>query len=114
MLRAGLLHFQFEYSLPVERSFQNRFQALVGMRVQQQGALAGRLQAYRGVSLGQAHDAQASAVAHLRMLVSEHKAYPDLYAAAAACIHAGITQFLDDYREPVLGALERVLSRLRW
>jgi hypothetical protein len=67
MLRAGLLHFQFKYSLPVERSFQNRFQALVGVRVQQQGALAGRLQAYRGVSLGQAHDAQASAVTHLRM-----------------------------------------------
>ena len=37
------------------------------MRVQQQGALAGRLQAYPGISLGQAHDAQASAVAHLRM-----------------------------------------------
>jgi hypothetical protein len=37
------------------------------MRVQPQGALAGRLQAYRGISLGQAHDAQASAVPHLRM-----------------------------------------------
>jgi beta-glucosidase len=46
-----------------------------------------------------------------RMLVSEHKAYPDLYAAAAACIHAGITQFLDDYREPVQGALSRGLLR---
>ena len=44
-----------------------------------------------------------------RMLVTEHKAYPDLYTAAAACIYAGITQFLDDYREPVLGALSRGL-----
>jgi beta-glucosidase len=44
-----------------------------------------------------------------RMLVTEHRAYPDLPTAAAACIHAGITQFLDDYREPVVEALSRGL-----
>ncbi|HEY3816216.1 MAG TPA: glycoside hydrolase family 3 C-terminal domain-containing protein [Polyangiaceae bacterium] len=46
-----------------------------------------------------------------RMLVTEHQAYPDLYTAAAACIRAGITQFLDDYCEPVEGALSRGLLR---
>jgi beta-glucosidase len=44
-----------------------------------------------------------------RMLLSEHRFYPDLYVAAAAAIRAGITQFLDDYRDSVRGALERGL-----
>jgi beta-glucosidase len=45
----------------------------------------------------------------LKFLVTEHHHYPDLYQAAAASIKAGITQFLDDYRESVIGAFERGL-----
>ena len=45
----------------------------------------------------------------LRLLVEAHRAYPDLVEGAAAAIRAGITQFLDDYRKSVLGALERGL-----
>jgi beta-glucosidase len=44
-----------------------------------------------------------------RLLVSAHRFYPDLYQAAAAAVRAGITQFLDDYRDSVRGALERGL-----
>jgi beta-glucosidase len=44
-----------------------------------------------------------------RLLVSAHRFYPDLVEAAAATIHAGITQFLDDYRDSVCAALERGL-----
>jgi beta-glucosidase len=40
-----------------------------------------------------------------RMLVSAHRHYPDLCKAAAACIKAGINQFLDDYKLGVYGAL---------
>ena len=35
----------------------------------------------------------------LRLLVSDHKAFPDLPAAAAACIKAGINHFLDRHKE---------------
>jgi beta-glucosidase len=45
----------------------------------------------------------------LRLLVSDHKAFPDLASAAAACIKAGINQFLDKYLEPVTEAVERGL-----
>jgi beta-glucosidase len=41
-----------------------------------------------------------------RMLVSDHKYYPDLTTAAAGCIRAGITMFLDNYREYVNKALK--------
>src|SRR6185295_4189042 len=37
------------------------------------------------------------------------KYYPDLETAAAESVKAGIGQFLDDYREPVRGALKRGL-----
>jgi beta-glucosidase len=40
-----------------------------------------------------------------RLLVSGHRAFPDLNTAAGAIIKAGINQFLDDYREGVYGAL---------
>jgi beta-glucosidase len=40
-----------------------------------------------------------------QMLVSAHRFYPDIYQAAAACIKAGINQFLDDYHLGVYGAL---------
>lgn len=47
----------------------------------------------------------------LRLLVSDHQAFPDLPTAAAACIKAGINQFLDRYLEPVTQAVElRLLS----
>jgi beta-glucosidase len=39
------------------------------------------------------------------MLVTHHKYYPDLNKAAAACLRAGINQFLDRYREGVYGAI---------
>ena len=45
----------------------------------------------------------------LRLLVSDHKAFPDLPAAAAACIKAGINHFLDRHKEPVTEALQRGL-----
>jgi beta-glucosidase len=45
----------------------------------------------------------------LHLLVSAHRSHPDLYTAAAACVRAGISQFLDDYEEAVTGALERGL-----
>ncbi len=44
-----------------------------------------------------------------RLLVSAHRFYPDLFVAAAAAIRAGATQFLDDFRAAVAGALERNL-----
>jgi len=45
----------------------------------------------------------------LRLLVSDHQAFPDLATAAAACIRAGINQFLDRFQEPVTEAVERGL-----
>jgi beta-glucosidase len=45
----------------------------------------------------------------LRLLVSAHHAFPDLPAAAAACIKAGINHFLDRHKEAVMEALERGL-----
>src|SRR6185436_17050364 len=43
----------------------------------------------------------------MRNLVTAHKYYPDFETAAAATVKAGIGQFLDDYREPIRGALKR-------
>jgi beta-glucosidase len=45
----------------------------------------------------------------LRLLVSDHKAFPDLPAAAAACMKAGINHFLDRHQEPVTQAVQRGL-----
>jgi beta-glucosidase len=45
----------------------------------------------------------------LRLLVTDHKAFPDLPAAAAACIKAGINHFLDRHKEAVTEALKRGL-----
>ena len=45
----------------------------------------------------------------MRNLVSSHKYYPDFETAAAESVKAGIGQFLDDYREPLRGALKRGL-----
>ena len=45
----------------------------------------------------------------LRLLVTDHKAFPDLPAAAAACVKAGINNFLDRHVEPVGEALKRGL-----
>jgi beta-glucosidase len=45
----------------------------------------------------------------LRLLVTDHEAFPDLAAGAAACIKAGINQFLDKYIEPVTEAVSRGL-----
>jgi len=40
-----------------------------------------------------------------QMLISSHQTHADLYQAAAACIKAGINQFLDDFPLGVYGAL---------
>jgi beta-glucosidase len=45
----------------------------------------------------------------LRLLVSDHKAFPDLPSAAAACVKAGINHFLDRHQEPVAEAVARGL-----
>ena len=45
----------------------------------------------------------------LRLLVSDHKAFPDLPAAAAACMKAGINHFLDRQKEAVTEAVQRGL-----
>lgn len=45
----------------------------------------------------------------LTNMVTRHHAFPDMPTAAAAAIHAGINQFLDDYQKPVEQALARGL-----
>lgn len=45
----------------------------------------------------------------LRLLVTDHKVFPDLPSAAAACIKAGINQFLDRQKAPVTEAVTRGL-----
>ena len=45
----------------------------------------------------------------LRLLVTDHKAFPDLPAAAAACVKAGINHFLDRHKEAVTEAVKRGL-----
>ncbi len=44
-----------------------------------------------------------------KQLLTTHKYYPDLDVAAAECIKAGITMFLDDYRGSVKEALDKGL-----
>ncbi|WP_353064396.1 glycoside hydrolase family 3 C-terminal domain-containing protein [Tunturibacter psychrotolerans] len=45
----------------------------------------------------------------LTNLVTHHHAFKTMSEAAAAAIHAGINQFLDDYRQPVMDALKQNL-----
>ncbi|HKZ32548.1 MAG TPA: glycoside hydrolase family 3 C-terminal domain-containing protein [Vicinamibacteria bacterium] len=45
----------------------------------------------------------------LRLLVTAHKAFPDLPAASAACLKAGINHFLDRHKQPVTEAVKRGL-----
>ncbi len=45
----------------------------------------------------------------LSLLVSAHKAFPDLASAAAACIKAGINDFLDKHKDAVAEAIQRGL-----
>jgi len=40
-----------------------------------------------------------------KLLLSDHKYYPDQYLGAAAAVKAGINQFLDDYQDSVYGAI---------
>lgn len=44
-----------------------------------------------------------------KLLVSDHRYFPDLEHAAAACLASGINQFLDRFSDSVRGALERGL-----
>ncbi len=48
----------------------------------------------------------------LTNLVTRHKYFPDVDEASAGAIHAGINQFLDRYREGVMGALDKKLVNL--
>jgi beta-glucosidase len=45
----------------------------------------------------------------MRLLVTDHKAFPDFERASAAVIKAGIGQFLDNYRDAVRGAISKGL-----
>jgi beta-glucosidase len=45
----------------------------------------------------------------LRLLVTDHKAFPDQPTAAAACMKAGINHFLDRHKQPVTEAVQRGL-----
>ena len=45
----------------------------------------------------------------MKLLVTGHKRFQDFEQASAAVIKSGIGQFLDDYREPVRGALAKKL-----
>ena len=45
----------------------------------------------------------------LKNLTDKHHAFPDLAHASAASIHAGINQFLDDFRKPVHDAVDQKL-----
>jgi beta-glucosidase len=45
----------------------------------------------------------------LRLLVTDHKAFPDLPSAAAACVKAGVNHFLDRQKEPLTEAVKRGL-----
>lgn len=45
----------------------------------------------------------------LRLLVTQHHAFPNLATAAAACLKAGINHFLDRHKDPVNEALARGL-----
>lgn len=45
----------------------------------------------------------------LRLLVDQHKAFPDLPSAAAACVKAGINHFLDRHKAPLTEAVKRGL-----
>jgi beta-glucosidase len=49
----------------------------------------------------------------LRLLVTAHKAFPDLAAASAACLRAGINHFLDRHKEAVTEAVARGLLNER-
>ncbi len=44
-----------------------------------------------------------------KLLISDHKYYPDEATAAVGCIKAGINQFLDRYNEGVIQALDKGL-----
>jgi beta-glucosidase len=45
----------------------------------------------------------------LRLMVSDHKYYPDINVAAAAAVKAGISQFLDRFSDPVHNAVKNNL-----
>ena len=45
----------------------------------------------------------------LRLLQTDHKAFPDLPSAAAACVKAGVNHFIDRHAEAVVNAVKRGL-----
>jgi beta-glucosidase len=48
----------------------------------------------------------------LTNMVSDHKYYPDIEQASAGAIHAGINQFLDNYKAGISGAIDKKLVNL--
>ena len=48
----------------------------------------------------------------LTNMVTKHKYYPDIDEASAGAIHAGINQFLDNYKDGVTAALDKKLLNL--
>jgi beta-glucosidase len=48
----------------------------------------------------------------LTNMVTRHKYFPDMVQASAGAIHAGINQFLDDYKDGVQAAFDRKLVNL--
>ena len=56
--------------MAIEGALQDGFQTLIGIDLQQQGPLAGRFQAGRGIGFGKAENSEAGAIARFRMLLS--------------------------------------------
>ncbi|HTW57324.1 MAG TPA: glycoside hydrolase family 3 C-terminal domain-containing protein [Terriglobales bacterium] len=48
----------------------------------------------------------------LTNMVTQHKYFPDIDQATAGAVHAGINQFLDNYRDGATGAIEKKLVNL--
>jgi beta-glucosidase len=48
----------------------------------------------------------------LTNMVTDHKYYPDIEQASAGAIHAGINQFLDNYKAGITGAIDKKLVNL--
>ena len=67
MVGAGLIAVRLERELAIERVLQDGAQALIRASLQLESALAGRFQPLVGVGFGQAQDAEARAISHLRM-----------------------------------------------
>ena len=78
MLRASAFRFGREGRLSVQASLKHRLQAGVGTGLGVQGTSASRFQPSVGIGLGQAENAQAGAIAHLRVRLAFQDGADDL------------------------------------